>query len=256
MAGDWIKMRVSLPDEPEVIAIAAELDMDEDHVVGKLHRLWGWADQVSRDGHAAGVTEKWLDRYLRVPGFSSALQKVGWLVIKNEGASSSIQIPNFDVHNGKSGKSRALTTKRKQAERSVKPVTQVSRSERDKSVTRYIYLLFSSLLSEEEERNGVGIEVPTCLDTTAFELAWHLWEDHRRDIRKPLTETSIRQQLKKLSALGHDRAIAAIEHSVANGWQGIFEPSERAGVSVDDPRGNMAVLKRYLKKISPEDADE
>ena len=33
MAGDWIKMRVDLGDDPAVIQIAASLDISEDEVV-------------------------------------------------------------------------------------------------------------------------------------------------------------------------------------------------------------------------------
>lgn len=34
MAGDWIKMRVDLRDDPDVIGIAAATGLDEDTVVG------------------------------------------------------------------------------------------------------------------------------------------------------------------------------------------------------------------------------
>ena len=34
---------------------------------------------------------------------------------------------------------------------------------------------------------------------------------------------AMQRQLKALSEMGPDRAVAAIEHSIRNGWQGIFE---------------------------------
>lgn len=134
MAGDWIKMRNDLAEDPAVIGIAARLGMDEFAVVGRLHHLWGWADRQSRDGHAANVTSAWLDRYVQCDGFASAMATVGWLVIGEDG----ITIPKFDRHNGKSAKTRALATGRKQKQREkVTPeVTPMSRSERDESVTR------------------------------------------------------------------------------------------------------------------------
>lgn len=55
MAGDWIKMRISLAEDPAVIAMAAVLGESEFTIVGRLHHLWGWADVQSRDGHARGV---------------------------------------------------------------------------------------------------------------------------------------------------------------------------------------------------------
>ena len=108
MAGDWIKMRTDLRDDPAVISIAAELGIDEDTVVGKLHRLWSWADRQTVDGNALGVTETWIDRYLGVTGFALSLVNVGWLSLLEDG----LEIPNFDRHNGQSAKRRALTARR------------------------------------------------------------------------------------------------------------------------------------------------
>ncbi len=61
--------------------------------------------------------------------------------------------------------------------------------------------------------------------STEFKAAWQSWERHRMEIKKKLTPESIRQQFKKFADMGEGRAIAAINHSIANGWQGIFEPS-------------------------------
>lgn len=108
MAGDWIKMRTDLDEDPSVIGIALATGLEEDVVVGKLWKLWKWANQQTRDGNAVGVSEKWVDRYLRVDGFSAAMAKFGWLVVSEDG----INFPNFDRHNGKSAKERALTAKR------------------------------------------------------------------------------------------------------------------------------------------------
>jgi hypothetical protein len=108
MAGDWIKMRVDLADDPAVIALVDKTGLDDDHVVGKLHRLWSWADRQTIDGNAVSVTKAWLDRYLEHSGFAEALVGVGWLVVEPDG----LRFPNFDRHNGQTAKARALTAKR------------------------------------------------------------------------------------------------------------------------------------------------
>jgi len=131
MAGDWIKMRTNLADDPAVIGIADALDLDEDTVVGKLHRLWSWADSQSRDGHAASVTKKWVDRYVRADGFADAMISVGWMIVDKSG----VTLPNFDRHNGKTAKTRALSSDRQSRKRHG-DVTEESRDERDKNVTR------------------------------------------------------------------------------------------------------------------------
>ena len=55
---------------------------------------------------------------------------------------------------------------------------------------------------------------------------WQQWLAHRREIRKPMTTRAQRMMLKQLEGMGHDRARRAIEHSIANGWQGIYEPQQ------------------------------
>jgi hypothetical protein len=56
-------------------------------------------------------------------------------------------------------------------------------------------------------------------------LPFTLWKAHRREMRKPLGRISTQAQLRLLQRIGELRAIAAIEHSVANGWQGCIEPT-------------------------------
>jgi hypothetical protein len=113
MAGDWIKMRSGLADDPAVIAMAAGLELDEDTIVGKLHRLWSWADQHTTDGSVGGITTGWLDRFVGCPGFAAAMQRVGWLEVPPGG----ILFPDFDRHNGESAKRRAENTEFKRLAR-------------------------------------------------------------------------------------------------------------------------------------------
>lgn len=72
--------------------------------------------------------------------------------------------------------------------------------------------------------SGFCASLPEVLNTERFKSAWRDWEEHRRQIRKKLTPKAVELAVQKLAEMGHDRAIAAIEHSIANGWQGIFEP--------------------------------
>ena len=113
MAGDWIKMRLDLSDDPAVIHLACALDMDEYSIVGRLHKLWSWADKHCSDGHAKSVTFVWINRYVCLDMFAENMEKVGWLELTDDG----ISFPNFDKHNGKSAKSRAEATERKRKER-------------------------------------------------------------------------------------------------------------------------------------------
>jgi hypothetical protein len=129
MAGDWIKMRHDLPDDPSVIRVCAALGKSSATVIGMLHRLWSWADRHTTNGRATGVNAKWVDGYVNQAGFSAAMVDAGWLSFEGE----EIVFPHFDRHNGKPAKARADAQLRQRVSR-VRH-TSVTKS-CDKSVTR------------------------------------------------------------------------------------------------------------------------
>lgn len=110
---DWIKMRCNLGTDPDVIAMAAKLDLDEFAVVGRLHAVWSWLDAHSDDGTNVPVTSAFLDRLTSCAGFAEALRAVGWL----SGRDASLSFPGYAAHNGTTAKSRASETKKKERQR-------------------------------------------------------------------------------------------------------------------------------------------
>lgn len=108
MAGDWIKFEHTTPDKPEVIKMANILKIDQDSVVGKLLRVWLWADQNSLTGEGISVTEAFLDRLTCKRGFASAMRTVGWL----KGIDGQLAFHNFERHNGVTAKARAESGRR------------------------------------------------------------------------------------------------------------------------------------------------
>ena len=133
MAGDWIKVEHVTPDKPEVWAMAERLGIDADAVVGKLVRIWIWADQQTHDGNARSVTKALLNRVSGVTGFAEAMIDVGWLKAEETG----LVFTNFERHNGHTAKKRSLSAKRVEAHRaSNATVTPEALHERYKSATR------------------------------------------------------------------------------------------------------------------------
>lgn len=114
MAGDWIKMRLSLQTHPKVVRILSATKTDKFRVIGGLHAVWAVFDTHSVDGKLDGYTPEALDHIIGWPGFSDALVAVGWLLV--EGADA-LLLPEFDEHNGTSGKRRAEDQKRKRDSR-------------------------------------------------------------------------------------------------------------------------------------------
>ena len=108
MASDWIALRTNLTDDPAIISIAVTLGLDEYGVVGRLHKLWSWADQHTVDGNARSVSTAWVDRFLSTPGFAAAMLDAGWLQCRSGG----LLFPNFNRWNTQTAKQRLLTAKR------------------------------------------------------------------------------------------------------------------------------------------------
>ena len=231
MAGDWIKVEHATPDKPEVYTMATILGIDPDAVVGKLVRFWTWCDQQSISGNALTVTDSVLDRITHQPGFSDALRKVAWLEVR----SGSLQVPRFDRHNGQTSKARAVCNRRVADHRNkcnAPSVTNVTPTALEKPLPEKRREEKSNTSSKEE----VGVEFPANLKSADFGAAWESYLAYRKSSRlKSLAPASIQAQLRNLSEMGHDAAIAAINQSIANGWQGIFPPKEQKPMGARKP---------------------
>lgn len=90
------------------------------------------------------------------------------------------------------------------------------------------------------------IPIPALLDTPEFRAVWADWEQHRREKKQTITPTTRNRQLKNMAEIGVVRAIAAIEESISQGWQGIYEP--KGGVAA----GGLPVWKR-VKDLEEEE---
>ena len=109
MAGDWIKMRTNLAEDPAVVRLASGLNLDRFSIVGRLHKIWSWANEHSIDGLDVPVDAQFLDSLVATPGFADQLRRAGWL----SGRDGGLTFPSFLRHNGESAKSRAMDANRK-----------------------------------------------------------------------------------------------------------------------------------------------
>ena len=135
MAGDWIKMRIDLMEDPAVMQMAEKLNVREETVVGYCHAFWSWVSRQCHDGTVTGVTLVSLGRRLNLPGFPEMLVKVGWLDYDDSGDHPVIGIPKFERHLSQSAKARGLAAIRKRNARD-DSVPKMSRSDRDINATR------------------------------------------------------------------------------------------------------------------------
>jgi len=94
--------------------------------------------------------------------------------------------------------------------------------------------------------------IPVELTNPRFLTVWKEWENHRKEKKQPLTPTSITKQLNKLKNMGLSRAIAALENSTENGYQGIFEPSNKQGTRAPErPAPTVKPFKAPMDNPSP-----
>jgi len=117
---NWIKIEKATPTKAEILAMAAELKIDPDAVLGKLVRLWCWADDNTETGHVKSVTLALLDSIIGRVGFAEAMQNAGWIVETKDG----VRFPKYDRHMSESAKKRALAAERQSRKRNAKNVTQ------------------------------------------------------------------------------------------------------------------------------------
>ncbi|PXL52418.1 DNA replication domain protein [Klebsiella variicola] len=224
MASSWIKVEVITPDKTEIFQIAEILNIDPDAVLGKLVRIWAWADQQTVDGNAGSVTKGVLDRIAFITGFADALIAVGWLAYDG----NKLILPNFERHNGESSKKRALTNRRVAAHR--------------KNETQKVTLAaLQKALPEEEEEEEVKDKIPPNpprgrepkksypYPEQLNAEAWDEWKAYRSEMRfkayapTERSEGAAITELIKLSGGNHTRQMQIVKQSMAKGWKGLFE---------------------------------
>lgn len=110
MATDWIKMRKSLWNDPRVLSVTARLQQANPTVtkltvIGALFGLWSLADTHGESFR--GLSANLIDSEVGISGFCEALPP-DWFRVRRNG----IELPNYEIHNGTTAKSRALSAKR------------------------------------------------------------------------------------------------------------------------------------------------
>ncbi|ENY6482331.1 hypothetical protein [Salmonella enterica] len=275
MASNWIKVEVITPDKPEIYHLAERLSLDPDAVLGKLIRLWVWADQQTIDGNAncnaASVTKNAIDRITFATGFADALISVGWLT-ESDGK---LSIPNFERHNGESSKKRALTNNR------VTKVRETSRKCNAESVTESDQ---KALPEEEEEKetdlkdhppkppyegdvidgeksvkknraekfNPLSVGLPDWLPAPL----WSEWVAFRRALGKPVKTpqgaTGLIRKLDEYRQQGFSPGVV-IRHSIANEYRGLFAPDSGAGIPPGGNRGRDSPAR--IQDLPPPDSE-
>jgi len=251
MAGDWIKIRHDLRDDPACLTLSDKLSDTRQTIVGLLVDFWTWADRHTPDGSLPNVTESAIDCIVNRQGFAAAMVLVGWL----EKTKTGFEIPNFERHHGNSAKARALESEAKRIRRSApKNMSDTCRTKKAKNVRP------EKRRGEKNKKKGdksrvprkprksskfdpSKVEIPSALQTERFKKSWSDWIQHRIEIKKALTKTSVERQLNQFEEWGCERSCDAIEHTIRKGWTGIRED--------ESSKANPAESSRYKNLDNP-----
>ena len=252
MAGDWIKLQKDTPDKPEVLAIAARMNLDPDAVVGKLIRIWSWFDTHTIDGNASSVTFALLDRLAGVTGFAEQMTFVGWLDQKGH----LLTLPNFEYHNGETAKKRALGKNRQEKRRSNDESNANSNAS---SVTKALpekRREEKSIKENKEDATSVAFVLPDWIEKET----WDAFVQMRKRIGKPPTDYAkklIVNKLVRFKANGQDIK-QVLEKSITSSWQDVFEikgnPADIGRLTVpskNEPDPALEKIKADDKKAVP-----
>jgi predicted transcriptional regulator len=202
---------------PGAVLSRTDISLEEKALYGLLEVLDGgkgcWA---SNDWLASrlGVSDRAIQRYL------AKLEKLGLVVkVVNEAAGNQRRVQTIG--------SVAVTPSRQ----TVIPLTTNCRDPHDK------------LSPKSKIENKIEIDTPqTPLPhSELFKKSWEEWLNYRVKTKKKLSGFAMDKQIKMLAALSEQDAIATIERSIANDWQGLF------------PEKNSKSFSKILTKRDHED---
>jgi len=229
MAGDWIKMRGNLWDDPRITRLCDLTEQSEATVIGALYWLWATADQHSQDGELPGLTARGIDRKTGVPEFAAALVAIGWLADGADG----VRIVNFTDHNGTSAKRRITDATRKAN------VRKLSASDADIEQTEPGQIAPNvgareKKIKKEKIETKLQAQAPLVVPDWVPKEQWDGFVAMRVKVRKPLTPRAAQllfADLAKLRDDGHD-AEKVLDQSTLNCWKGVF-PIKAASGSIE-----------------------
>jgi len=119
--------------------------------------------------------------------------------------------------------------------------TTVRNRSHDCAPNAHVTVIEQSVEQKKRSRASPALaEIPLLLQTPDFLKAWADFDHYRRQGKKKKEWTARAKELalERCLELGTERAIAAIKHSMLNGWTGIFEPNNgqkpKPGRSVDE----------------------
>lgn len=233
MAGTWIKMLTNLHDSHKVRRLARLTGLDRFAVVGRLHRVWSWADEHTTDGVFVGEVGD-IDDIAEHEGFAAALIDIEWLTENGR----ELLFVNFDEHNGQTAKKRAQDSSRiaqkrgcreNVASKATKTRPEKRREEKSKSSPSENKSEAPASRSQASGEKFDWSKAPESMRGDDVRNALIEWYAYRKAAKfKPWQHVTLLKTLNKYAESGGPaQLIADIENSISQGYQGIFPDKSR-----------------------------
>jgi hypothetical protein len=200
MAGDWIKIRKCLPNDPRIVRMASALKADRFRTLGGVLSAWCLFDEHTDSGHLDGYTPELLNEVVGFPGLAEAMKSVGWLEV----GKNFLMAPRFEKHNGKTAKRRCQETVRK-----------LSARHADKKRSRE-----EKRREENDSNESFSMAVLNLPDVVAIYP-----KRHRQTEAIEALAAHVRKGTDLEAVVAGTRAIAAIIQRMPGGPENIYVPS-------------------------------
>jgi len=82
---------------------------------------------------------------------------------------------------------------------------------------------------DRDTKENIPWTVQMPFESKEFSKAWMAWIIYRKEIKKPIKESTMKAQWAEFAKWGESKSIISIEMSIKNGWQGLFEPARSQG---------------------------
>lgn len=229
----WIEVHQELRSHPKIVRTSARLKKPLAETLGYLVSLWLWACAYARNGDLTNFTSEEISMGCNAPDIKDMkkiLIETRWL----DEIDSKILIHDWKKHGV-----RVLEQSKKRMRKSRRdnelPKRTVTLPLRDSDALLSLFLSNHSNLS--------------LLRGDGFATAWKEWTKHRREKRKPLTDSQATKQLEWLGV--QVNPIACIEQSIRNGWQGLFELKDAPQSAVK--RKRLITCKHCNQEVAEDD---
>jgi hypothetical protein len=217
MADYWMKLYIEILDDPKMATMP-------DRAWRRTIELFLVAKKLNKDGHLPETRQiAWLLRMsaeelehdlIQIASTGIIIQEVGgWFIPKFMERQSAIsgaeRISQFRERQQKQEYYGDVTNEKRKVTQNTEADNRIQNTE-------------AELKNKKKKSASPPIVFPSNLNCTEFMEAWINWDKFRTEIKHKLTPTTIDKQLAMLAEYPVETAIAMIDKSIEQGWQGLF----------------------------------